>query len=204
MVALSDRKLEIVRTLVQTAPDSIVGGLRAALQETSGDTVLSSVRQLVEAEAQDRALALGKGAQDRAGALGKDAQERAGEYREQLADRSSDLLDEARALGGQAKAKAAAYAETGKTRASDALTGLGRIVADSAETIDDKLGVKYGDYARGAARSIHETAAKLDSKELGELGEDAREFVRKSPGVAVGLAAVAGFMLARMFRGSED
>ena len=56
MVALSDRKLEIVRTLVQTAPDSIVGGLRAALQETSGDTVLSSVRQLVEAEAQDRAL----------------------------------------------------------------------------------------------------------------------------------------------------
>ncbi|HEY3948116.1 hypothetical protein [Phenylobacterium sp.] len=56
MVALSDRKIEIVRTLVQSAPDKIVGGLRAALQEATGDTVLASVRQLVEAEAQDRAL----------------------------------------------------------------------------------------------------------------------------------------------------
>ena len=45
----------------------------------------------------------------------------------------------------------------------------------------------------------------------GEWGEkekrgnkDAREMVRKSPGVAVGIAAVAGFLLARLFRGSRD
>ncbi|MBS0362478.1 MAG: hypothetical protein JSR98_13960 [Proteobacteria bacterium] len=56
MVALSDRKIEIVRTLVQSAPDKIVGGLRSALREATGDTVLSSVRQLVEAEAIDRTL----------------------------------------------------------------------------------------------------------------------------------------------------
>lgn len=56
MVALSDRKIEIVRTLVQSAPDKIVGGLRAALREAGGDTVLASVRQLVEVEAEDRAL----------------------------------------------------------------------------------------------------------------------------------------------------
>ena len=56
MVALSDRKIEIVRTLVQSAPDRIVGGLQRALAETGGDTVLASVRQLVEAEARDRLL----------------------------------------------------------------------------------------------------------------------------------------------------
>jgi hypothetical protein len=33
------------------------------------------------------------------------------------------------------------------------------------------------------------------------LGNDAREFVRKSPGTAVGLAALAGFLFARLFRG---
>jgi hypothetical protein len=56
MVALSDRKIEIVRTLVESAPDKIVGGLQRALAETGGDTVLASVRQLVEAEANDRLL----------------------------------------------------------------------------------------------------------------------------------------------------
>src|ERR1700744_4774988 len=56
MVALSDRKIEIVRTLVQSAPDTIVGGLREALLEATGDTVLASVRQLVEAEARAGAL----------------------------------------------------------------------------------------------------------------------------------------------------
>ncbi len=57
MVALSDRKIEIVRTLVESAPDKIVGGLQKALAETTGgDTVLASVRQLVQAEARDRVL----------------------------------------------------------------------------------------------------------------------------------------------------
>jgi hypothetical protein len=56
MVALSDRKIAIVKTLVQSAPDKIVGGLQRALAEAGGDTVLASVRQLVEAEAADRLL----------------------------------------------------------------------------------------------------------------------------------------------------
>lgn len=57
MVALSDRKIEIVRTLVEAAPDKVVGGLQRALAETSGeDLVLAGVRQLVEAEARDRML----------------------------------------------------------------------------------------------------------------------------------------------------
>jgi hypothetical protein len=56
MVALSDRKIAIVKTLVESAPDKIVGGLQRALAESAGDTVLASVRQLVEAEAADRML----------------------------------------------------------------------------------------------------------------------------------------------------
>jgi ElaB/YqjD/DUF883 family membrane-anchored ribosome-binding protein len=47
---------------------------------------------------------------------------------------------------------------------------------------------------------LQETAAKLDNKSVEELGEDARQFVRKSPGTAVGLAALAGFFFARLFR----
>ena len=48
---------------------------------------------------------------------------------------------------------------------------------------------------RSAARSIQETAAKLEAKDLGELGDDVKEFVRKSPGVAIGVAAIAAIKL---------
>ena len=104
----------------------------------------------------------------------------------------------------QAKEKAAGYANDGKARASEAIAGLGKLVADNAGMIEDKVGPKYGDYARSAAQSMQDAAARLDAKDLDELAEDAKDFVRKSPGLAVGIAAVAGFMLARMLRGSRD
>jgi ElaB/YqjD/DUF883 family membrane-anchored ribosome-binding protein len=78
------------------------------------------------------------------------------------------------------------------------------VVGDSAPQIDEKLGEQYGDYARKASRTLQETSAKLDAKSVEELGEDAREVVRKSPGVAVGIAAVVGFFLARLLGGKRS
>lgn len=56
MPALSERKIRIVRTLVETAPDMVVGSLQRALAEAGHDSALADVRQLVEAEAADRRL----------------------------------------------------------------------------------------------------------------------------------------------------
>jgi hypothetical protein len=139
-----------------------------------------------------------------AATLGKQAQENAGVYREKLAGQSEAWIDEAKVYADQAKERAAAMAEDGKVRASEAISGLGKIVSDTAGTIDEKLGPKYGDYARTAARSIQETAAKIEAKDLSELGDDARQMIKKSPGVALGVAAVVGFMFARLFKGSSN
>ncbi|MCB2050494.1 MAG: hypothetical protein KDE63_03605 [Novosphingobium sp.] len=137
-------------------------------------------------------------------ALGKEAQDRVHAYGEQFRERSEDWQAQAKKYSEQAMGKAGEFANEGKVRTSSALSGLGKMVSDNAETIDEKLGTKYGDYARSAAKSLQDTADKLDSKSVEDLGEDAKEFVRKSPGLAVGMAAVAGFMIARMFRGSRD
>lgn len=139
-------------------------------------------------------------------ALSAEAQAKAGAYREQLVAKSGDWVDEAKDLAGQAKERATELAKDGKAKTSDAIASLGKIVADNAGTIDEKLGTRYGDYARSAARSMQETAAKIEAKDLNELGEDAKQFVRKSPGLAIGLAAAAGFLLSRLFKGgsSED
>jgi ElaB/YqjD/DUF883 family membrane-anchored ribosome-binding protein len=137
-------------------------------------------------------------------ALSKEAQAKAGVYKEQITAKSGDWAGDAKEYADQAKVKAKELAVDGKARASDAIAGLGKVVSDNAGTIDEKLGTRYGDYARTAARSMQETAAKLEAKELGELGDDAKDFVRKSPGLAIGIAAVAGFLLARLFTGSSD
>ena len=113
-------------------------------------------------------------------------------------------MTEAKVYGDKAKTKAGQLASDGKSAASDALASLGKTVGDTAEKIDERFGEQYGDYARTASRSLAETSAKLEAKSVDELGEDAREMVRKSPAIAVGVAAVAGFLLARMFRKSRD
>ncbi|MBD3729788.1 MAG: hypothetical protein IE933_08800 [Sphingomonadales bacterium] len=153
------------------------------------------------AEAKDRFNAAIEEAKAGAAALKAEATEKAGAYRAQAKDRSGELIDEAKAYGEQAKVKAGELATEGKAKASEAIGSLGKMVADNAGTIDEKFGAKYGDYARSASKGLNDAAAKLDAKTVDELGEDAREMVRKSPGLAVGIAAVAGFMLARLFGG---
>jgi hypothetical protein len=56
MDALSERKLEIVRHLVESAPDRVVGGLQQALSQTGVDSPLGPVKLMVAAEAADRTL----------------------------------------------------------------------------------------------------------------------------------------------------
>src|SRR5947209_3242475 len=102
---------------------------------------------------------------------------------------------------GQLKTRAGELAVEGKARASEALSSLAKVVGDNAATLEERLGGKYGDYARSASQSLQSTATTLDEKSVEQLGEDAREFVRKSPGTAVALAGVAGFLLARLLRG---
>lgn len=139
-----------------------------------------------------------------AAALRTEAGERAAAYRNQARSQSEDWVAEAKTYGVQAKDKAGELAVEGKGKVAEALLALGRAVFDTAPTVDEKLGAKYGDYARTASRSLQEASAKIDAKSVDEIGEDAREFVRKSPGLAIGIAAVGGFLLARLFRSSND
>lgn len=156
------------------------------------------------AEAKSRFNSALEEAKAGAAALKAEAADRAVAYRDQAKGRSEDWVAEAKAYGQQAKGRGKELATEGKGKASEALASLSSMVSENAAAIDDKFGVQYGDYARKASRSLQEASVKLDQKSVDDLSEDAREMVRKSPGLAVGIAAVAGFMLARMFRGSRD
>ena len=103
-------------------------------------------------------------------------------------------------FGGQASEKIYGVVGQGLERSSEALANVSRMIGDTAEGIDERLGEEFGDYARRAAEAIENAATSLAEKQPEELIDDAREFVRKSPGVALAGAAVIGFALTRLIK----
>jgi ElaB/YqjD/DUF883 family membrane-anchored ribosome-binding protein len=104
----------------------------------------------------------------------------------------------------QAGKTAKSAAGVAKEKTGTAMQSLAKLIADTAGTVDAKLGPQYGDYARQAAESVAGAADTLDTKDVDQLLGEARDFVRKSPAVAIGAAAVVGFVLMRLAKGSDD
>ena len=110
------------------------------------------------------------------------------------------LRSQATTLRDQAGGRVREFAEGGKARTTDALDELSKVVSDAAESIDQRLGGDYGEYARRASDAVASFSDTLREKDVDELYDNVRSAVRKSPGVAVGIAAVVGFTLVRLIK----
>lgn len=128
------------------------------------------------------------------------AREAVSEIGSKAASAKDKLVDEALKFKDQAATKASEYAIAGKDKASDALDSLSRLIRDAAGSVDTRLGENYGQYTRKTADVISTAATSLREKEFAAIAEDTREFVRKSPVIAIGVAAAAGFVLARLLK----
>jgi len=103
-------------------------------------------------------------------------------------------------ISQQAAGKARDFVGQGIERSAEALANVSKLVGDTAPGLDDRLGEDYGNYARRAAEALENTANKLASKDPDELIDDTREFISKSPGIALAGAAIVGFALARLVK----
>lgn len=120
-------------------------------------------------------------------------------------DRVLEKVREGRGkLAGQAADKTRGLVGQGLERSSEALANVSKLVGDTAAGLDERLGEEYGEYARKAAFAIEEVADSLATKDPDELIEDTRNFVRKSPAVALAGAAIVGFALARLVKSGFD
>lgn len=107
-------------------------------------------------------------------------------------------------LAGTAAEKTRGLVGQGLERGSEALANVSKLVGDTAEGLEERLGAEYGDYARKAATAIEDVANRLASKNPDELIDDTRDFVRKSPGIALAGAAIVGFAVARLVKTGLD
>ena len=103
-------------------------------------------------------------------------------------------------LASQAGDRARGFVTQGLERTAEALANVSKMVGDTAEGIEERLGPEYGDYARRAAGAIENAANTIAEKDPDELIDDTRNFVRNSPGVALAGAAVVGFVVARLVK----
>lgn len=103
-------------------------------------------------------------------------------------------------LANQAGDKARGLVTQGLERTAEALASVSKMVGDTADGIEERLGTEYGDYARRAAGAIENAANTIAEKDPDELIDDTRNFVRNSPGVALAGAAVVGFVVARLVK----
>ncbi|MDB5720761.1 MAG: hypothetical protein JWP15_1379 [Alphaproteobacteria bacterium] len=110
------------------------------------------------------------------------------------------LRSQTESLRGQAGDRVRDFADSGKTRASDTLDGLSKVVADAADSIEERLGGDYAEYARKAGDAISGFSDTLRRKEVDELYDDVRSAVSKSPAIAIGIAAALGFTLVRLVK----
>lgn len=171
--------------------------VETAFAETTG------VFEAVTAAAAPAASRFGKAIEEaKAGAttLKDEALDRTAALTETVTVAATELSEKAGVYADQAKVVALDLVRQGKDKATGALTAIGETIESNAGVIDEKLGVQYGDFARGAAHTLQSTAAGLDAKDIPEIGEDIAGFVRKSPVKALGIAAIAGILITQLFR----
>jgi ElaB/YqjD/DUF883 family membrane-anchored ribosome-binding protein len=114
------------------------------------------------------------------------------------------VREQVQSLRGQARDRALSFADDGKARATSLLDDLGEVIDEAAQAVERKFGSDYADYAHRASGAVSGLADKVRTKTVDDLIDDTRDFVRKSPGIAIGIAAVAGFMLVRLIKTGLD
>jgi ElaB/YqjD/DUF883 family membrane-anchored ribosome-binding protein len=110
------------------------------------------------------------------------------------------LKEQVSTLKDQAGDRARGFADDGKRQATDLLTNLAQVLQDAAASVDERLGSQYSGIGNRAADAVTSLSSRIDEKSVDDLIEDAREFVRRSPAVAIGVAALIGFAVARVAR----
>src|SRR3546814_13242992 len=98
---------------------------------------------------------------------------------ETLKNAKGKLREQADTVKAQATKTARSAAVSGKEKAGSAMQSLSRMIDDSANTVDEKLGNQYGDYARYAAEAIAGAATALDNKDIDDLVKNGRESCRE-------------------------
>lgn len=116
----------------------------------------------------------------------------------------NQVKEQVSSLRGQATDRVRGFADDGKGRVTGLIDNVSEVITDAAKSVDERLGEEYGEYAHRAANVVADFAGRIRDKSVDDIYDDTRDFVRKSPAIAIGIAAVAGFALIRVIKTGLD
>jgi hypothetical protein len=94
-------------------------------------------------------------------------------------------------------------AEDGKSELVRSFDGLVTLAHELAAQVDSAGGGAVATYAYKAAGLLSDIQAELRDKPVEDLLDEGRTLIRQSPGLAVGVAFLAGLIAARLFKASS-
>ena len=101
----------------------------------------------------------------------------------------SQVREQVSTIKSQATTRIRGIADEGKEKATGLLDDFSEVITDAARSVEGKFGEDYGSYAHRAAGAVSGLAEKVRGKTIDDLLDDTRDFVRKSPAIAIGIAA---------------
>lgn len=119
-------------------------------------------------------------------------------------DRFAGVKDEAAGLRTQATERFYALAGTGKDSAVEFIDGYIQTIQDAATKVEEFAGPQVAQYVHQVADMAADFSDKLRESDVDELVDEARNLVRRSPAIAIGAAAAAGFALSRFLKATSD
>lgn len=105
---------------------------------------------------------------------------------------------------GAAQSRLLDMAEEGKSELAKGLDGIVTLANEIAARIEGAGAGPVATYARQAAGAIRNLQHGINDRAVEDLLNDGRELVRRHPQAAVGVAVVAGFVVARLLKSSQD
>jgi len=134
---------------------------------------------------------------EKAKEIGKKTQEKAGHIAEQTREQAS-------ALAGQVQEKVKRTLDEQKGRGVEELSGLAQAVRQTSHQLRQQNKAGMARYAEQAAEQVDRVIHYVDSRDVGELLEEAETFARRHPEGFLGGAFVLGLMAGRFMKSTKE
>jgi len=113
---------------------------------------------------------------------------------------ADQVKQQARDAAQQAKTQAESMLGEQQQAAAGQLQGMAKALRKTAEQLDSQDQGPMARYAERAADSLDSLGGKLRDRDIDSLAAQVQDFARQQPGVFLGGAVAAGFLVARFLK----
>lgn len=127
----------------------------------------------------------------------------ASNLKDTVASAADEAVNQGESIMGAARERAEGLAEEGKQAVAGQASGLATAVRHAADDLEG-TSPEIARHVRTAAEAVEGISATLRDRTAGQLIHDVTDFARRQPAAFFGVAALAGFALARFAKSSAD